>query len=542
MGIVEGTEFLCLSALSLYSPDSLIPPSVLNIDLIIDAGSSEVVIALMQDKKLMELHREKSNNSYSVGDIYLGKVKRVVPGLNAAFVNVGYEKDAFLHYLDLGPQFSSLSKFTKRTLTGKQPISSLDSFDMERDINKEGKINQVISANQNILVQIAKEPISAKGPRLSSEITLAGRYIVLVPFSNKISVSSKIRDEAERDRLRKLIEEIKPRNFGVIIRTVAENKKLTELDQDLTNLVHKWEQCFKALRESDPPRKVLGELDRTAALLRDLLNEKFNNIYVSDSRIYEEVRTYVRKIAPQSESIVKLYNGRNTIFDHFGINRQIKALFGKQVALPSGGYLIIEHTEAMHVIDVNSGNRRSSDQEENALRVNLEAADEIARILRLRDMGGIVAIDFIDMTDREHQRKLFDHLKQAMKADRAKHNVLPPSKFGVVEITRQRVRPETDISTTEKCPCCNGTGEVEATILLGDEINNQLRYLVEEKKGSAITLQVHPFVEAFLKKGGLRSPRMKWFFRYKKWIRVKSSASSHLLDYHFTDKYGQELE
>jgi ribonuclease G len=512
----------------------------LTIDLYIDAGPTEVVIALLQDKRLVEFHREKGNNSWSVGDIYLGKVKRVVPGLNAAFVNVGYEKDAFLHYLDLGPQFSSLSKFTKRTLTNKQTTSHLDQFEMERDIDKEGKINTVISANQNILVQIAKEPISSKGPRLSSEVTLAGRYIVLVPFSNKISISSKIKDDDERKRLKGIIESIRPKNFGVIIRTVAENKNLSELDKDLNNLIAKWDQCFKSLKDSDPPRKVLGELDRTAALLRDILNEKFNTIHVNDTQIFEEIKSYVKRIAPGSENIVKLYQGKQNIFEHYGINKQIKALFGKQVALPSGGYLIIEHTEAMHVIDVNSGNRRSADQEDNAFKVNLEAAEEIARVLRLRDMGGIVCVDFIDMGDRENQKKLFDHLKTLMKNDRAKHNVLPPSKFGVVEITRQRVRPETDIKTTEKCPCCNGTGEVEATILIADEIENQIRYMIEDKKMKKFTLALHPFLHAYFTKG-IFSMRWKWYRKYKVWIKLQSVTAHHLLEYHFLDQYGQEI-
>jgi ribonuclease G len=294
------------------------------------------------------------------------------------------------------------------------------------------------------------------------------------------------------------------------------------------------------LKDSDPPRKVLGELDRTAALLRDILNEKFNTIHVNDTQIFEEIKSYVKRIAPGSENIVKLYQGKQNIFEHYGINKQIKALFGKQVALPSGGYLIIEHTEAMHVIDVNSGNRRSADQEDNAFKVNLEAAEEIARVLRLRDMGGIVCVDFIDMGDRENQKKLFDHLKTLMKTDRAKHNVLPPSKFGVVEITRQRVRPETDIKTTEKCPCCNGTGEVEATILIADEIENQIRYMIEDKKMKKFTLALHPFLHAYFTKG-IFSMRWKWYRKYKVWIKLQSVTAHHLLEYHFLDQYGQEI-
>lgn len=514
----------------------------MNIELIIDSRGGEVVIALLQDRKLVELHREKSNTSYAVGDIYLGKVKRVVPGLNAAFVNVGYEKDAFLHYLDLGAQFSSLSKFTKKTLTKKQPNSSLEGFETEADIKKEGKINQVVSANQNILVQIAKEPISAKGPRLSSEITLPGRYLVLVPFSRKISISQKIGDEDERSRLKKLMEDIRPKNFGVIIRTVAEHKKVAELEQDLKDLVKKWDECYRVLRDSDPPKRILGELDRTAVLLRDLLNEKFNSIHVNDPILFEELKKYVKNISPGLEGIVKLYtNKQHDIFEFYGIHKQIKTMFGKQVVLPSGGYLIVEHTEAMHVIDVNSGNRKSSDQEANALQVNMEAAEEIARVLKLRDMGGIICVDFIDMGDRENQKKLFDHLRSVMKSDRAKHNVLPPSKFGVVEITRQRVRPETDIDTAERCPCCKGTGKVEATILLTDEIENQLRYLTEEKKMKKLSLHVHPFMEAYLNKGLFSSARKKWAKKYKVKIKVNPITAYNLLEYHYHDQYGEEI-
>jgi ribonuclease G len=514
---------------------------ILSLELYINAQPNEVVVALTNDKKLVELHREKSNNSFSVGDVFLGKVKRVVPGLNAAFVNVGYDKDAFLHYLDLGPQFASLSKYTKRALNNKQVSHKLEHFDLEPDIKKDGKINQVISANQNILVQIAKEPISAKGPRLSSEITLAGRYVVLVPFSNKISVSQKLKNDEEKKRLKSVIENIRPKNFGVIIRTVAENKSVAELEQDLNELLKKWKSCVETLSYSEPPKKVLGELDRTSVLLRDILNEKFNAIYVNNHKLYEEIKSYIRNIAPDSEKIVKLYNGSLDLFEHFGINKQIKAMFGRQVALPGGGYLIIEHTEAMHVIDVNSGNRRSTDQEQNALKVNLEAAEEIARVLRLRDMGGIVAVDFIDMHESENRKKLYEHLKQCMKSDRAKHSVLPPSKFGVIEITRQRVRPETAIQTTEKCPCCHGSGEVEATILLVDEIENNLRFIIEEKKVKKINLHVHPFVAAYLKKG-IISYRLKWLFKYKRWIKIKGLTSNNFLEYHFIDKYGLEIE
>jgi ribonuclease G len=514
-----------------------------NIELIIESKPTEVVIALLKDKKLTELHRERGNNNFSVGDIYLGKTRKVVPGLNAAFVDVGYEKDAFLHYLDLGPQFASLNKFVKRSITGKQLKPELANFRLEKDIPKDGKINNLLSGSQNILVQIAKEPISSKGPRLSSEITLAGRFIVLVPFSTKISISQKVRDAKERERLRRLMTSIKPKNFGVIIRTVAQNKKVAELDQDLRDLVSKWEAIHKGLRSSKPPKKILGELSRTSALLRDLLSAKFTGITVNDAAFYEEVKTYIKSIEPGREKIIKHYSGKAGIFEHFGIQKQIKASFGKQVSMPSGAYLIIEHTEAMHVIDVNSGNRKSGDrnQEENALSTNMEAAEEVARLLRLRDMGGIIVIDFIDMSKRENNRKLFEHLKDQMKDDRAKHNILAPSRFGVVEITRQRVRPETNIKTAETCPACNGTGEVQATILLIDEIENNLRYLIEEKKTKSVHLNVHPFVEAYLKKG-LISQQRKWFLAYKKWIPVNGITANHLLEYNFVNPKGEEID
>jgi ribonuclease G len=496
-----------------------------SLELVVDARPNGIWLALLRDGKLIELHEEQGNTDFAVGDIYLGKVRKVVPSLNAAFVDVGYEKDAFLHYLDLGPQFSSLNKFTKETLHGKQGVADLLYFKSEKDIPKEGKIDEIISASQPILVQVAKEPISSKGPRLSSEITLAGRYLVLVPFSDKISISQKI----------------KPKNFGVIIRTVAENKKVELIDQDLKNLLEKWKMMHANLKNATPPRRVLGEIDKTSSILRDLLNADFSNIHVNDEKVFNEMKEYVSGIAPGREKILKHYDGKLTIFERFGIHKQIKTLFGKKVPLPSGGYLIIEHTEAMHVIDVNSGNRKGADgQESNALATNLEAAEEIARVLQLRDMGGIVCIDFIDMHDRENNKILYDTLKSFMQNDRAKHNILPPSKFGVVEITRQRVRPETDINTSETCPTCNGTGEVQASILYAEEIETNLNFLILDRKEKKVALLVHPYLEAFFKKG-LISKQMKWFFKYKKWIPICGVTANHLLQYTFVNEKNEEI-
>lgn len=513
----------------------------MSLDLIVDSRSNGIWLALLRDGKLIELHEEQGNTDFAVGDIYLGKVRKIVPSLNAAFVDVGYEKDAFLHYLDLGPQFASLSKFAKDSLHGRQNVADLQYFKFEKEIAKDGKMDQVLSTSQQILVQVAKEPISSKGPRLCAEITLAGRYIVLVPFSDKISISQKIKDPEERDRLKTLLDTIKPKNFGVIIRTVAENKKVEEIDQDLKNLVAKWKTMFDNLKGAQPPKRVLGEIDKTSSILRDLLNADFANIYVNNSDLTAEVRHYVSDIAPEREKIVKHYDGKIDIFEKFGISKQIKALFGKKVPLSSGGYLIIEHTEAMHVVDVNSGNRKGSEgQESNALATNIEAAEEIARILQLRDMGGIVAIDFIDMHDKENNKVLFEKLKEFMKSDRAKHNILPPSKFGVVEITRQRVRPETEIITNETCPTCGGTGEIQASILLAEEIENNLNFLLLDRREKDIALLVHPYLEAYFKKG-LISQQVKWYLKFRKWIPVRGMSVHHLLQYTFVNSKNEEI-
>ena len=515
----------------------------MNKELIINTTGSEVVIAQLEDRRLIELNREKSNSNFAVGDIYLGRVKKIMPGLNAAFVDVGYEKDAFLHYLDLGPQVESLQKFIKQGLANKLTSPSLADFKLEPDIKKDGKIGDVLQSNQSVLIQIAKEPISTKGPRISSELSLAGRYIVLVPFSDKISVSQKIKDSEERNRLKRLMQSIRPKGFGVIIRTVATNKKVAELDQDLNELISRWNQLVENLPTAQPKQKVLGEIKRTSALLRDVLNDSFSSIAIDDQTIYNEVRTYIAQIAPDKEKIVKLYKGKESIFEHYGVDKQIKGAFGQNVSLKSGAYLIIQHTEAMHVIDVNSGHRSKSDndQEQNALDCNMEAAVEISRQLRLRDMGGIIVIDFIDMHSPANRKILFDKLRDAMAVDRAKHTILPPSKFGLIQITRQRVRPELVIEILEKCPACNGTGEIQPSAIITDEIENNLRYILKEQNAKSVKLWVNPFIEAYLKRG-FPSMQMNWFMKYKTWIPVKAIPSYHFLEYHFLNKLDEEIK
>ena len=512
-------------------------------ELVINSTQDGCRVALVRDKDLIEFHNEVNANKFTVGDIYLGTVKKVVPGLNAAFIDIGYEKDAFLHYLDLGPQIKSLNKYTKYALNGKNPSYDLDKFQGEPDINKLGKISQVLSKGQQILVQVVKEPISTKGPRLSCELSIAGRYQVLVPFSNAVNVSKKISNPDERKRLQRLISSIKPGGFGVIIRTVAEKKDVAELDRDLRNLIDKWKQGAKNLKTAKPRDKVLGEMGRVSSLLRDVLNESFDNIVVDDKAIYEEVKAFTREIAPQKEKIVKQYTGKAKIFEAYGIEKQLKTSFGKSVSVPTGGYLIIEHTEALHVIDVNSGNKSvgEEDQESTALKTNLAAAKEIARQLQLRDMGGIIVIDFIDMRKAENKRLVYDKMKEFMHDDRSKFTILPLSKFGLMQITRQRVRPELNIKTTETCPACGGTGKIAPSILIADQIERDMKFLFAKQNEKHLTITLHPYLYAFFTKG-LISRKVKWYFKYSKWVHLVQDSSLAITEYLFTNKLGEQIE
>jgi ribonuclease G len=511
-------------------------------ELIIRSSSQAVDFALLKDGKLIELHKDEDSNDFSVGDVFIAKIRKAVPGLNAAFVNVGYEKDAFLHYHDLGPKISTLLKFTKRVSTGKLNDFSLKDYPFEKDIDKDGKINDVLKSNQSMLVQIVKEPISTKGPRISSELSIAGRYIVLVPFSDRISVSQKIEDRAEKDRLKLLVKSITPKGFGVIIRTVAKGKKVAELDKDLQNLLGRWTAMCKKLNKAHHPTKVLGELNKASSILRDIFNDSFTGIHVNDEELYIQIKEYVQTIAPKKESIVKLHQSKIQLFEKFGVERQIKTAFGKTVSMAKGAYLVIEHTEALHVIDVNSGNRsnKSNSQEDTAMEVNLISATEVARQLRLRDMGGIIVIDFIDLTNAENRKKLFNHLRDEMKDDRAKHKILPPSKFGLIQITRQRVRPEVNIKTREENPNGQNGAEVEAPIVLVEKMTQQLEQLLK-KDYKKVSLNTHPFIAAFLTKG-FPSIRSKWFFEHKKWVKIIPRDAYTYLEYHFLDKDGNEIK
>jgi ribonuclease G len=506
--------------------------------LIINARADQAVIALLQDDKLTELILEKSDNRFSVGDIYLGKVKKIATGLNATFVDVGYDKDAFLHYHDLGPQIRSWQTFLKRTQKGKQQWS-LTNFSIEPHINKDGKIDEVLKSGQDILVQIAKEPISTKGPRITSEISLPGRFIVLVPFSDRVSISQKIKDRKERDRLRDLARNIQPQGFGIIVRTVAEGMTAADMEADINGLLKKFRQVHRKAQRSKSPARVSQEINRASAFLRDVFNESFERIVVDDIDLAAEIKEYIESIDPGKSDIVHFFKGKTPIFQYYGIDRQIKTSFGRSVSMAKGAYLIIEHTEAMHVIDVNSGNRTNTaeGQESNALATNLLAAEEIARQLRLRDMGGIIVIDFIDMHKNENKRILFEKLREEMKNDRAKHKILPPSKFGVVEITRQRVRPEMNIPTREDNPDML----VEAPIALINKIEQDFQAIAFGRQHKVVNLHVHPFIHAFLTHGLLNTMRRKWQMKYRQKLKMTPRDAFKMLEYHFFDDKDQEI-
>lgn len=512
-------------------------------ELIVDVQPAEVSAALLEDGRLVSLQKEARNIQYAVGDIYLAKVKKLMPGLNAAFVNVGYEKDAFLHYLDLGAHFATYAEFLKQLFADRKRLPKLSQLKPLPDIDKHGSVSDALVPGQELLVQIVKEPISSKGPRLTTEISFTGRYLVLTPFADKISISQKIKSSEEKIRLRQLIDSIKPRNFGVIVRTSAEGKKVAELNHELKSLIQAFEEACAKAQRAQAPALVFEEQNRVVGILRDVFSPSFENIYVNDSDTYDQLRKYVNLIDPERADIVKLYDKDTPIFDNFSVTRQIKSSFGKTVSFKSGAYIIIETTEALHVIDVNSGNRSKAgnDQETNALEVNLRAADEIARQLRLRDMGGIIVVDFIDMAKPEHRQELYEHMREVMANDRARHNILPLSKFGLMQITRQRVRPALDVRVNEQCPSCGGKGEVGPSILFTDTLFDKLEYMVKNLGMRDFIMYVHPFVEAYLKKGLFHTIYGSWRSKLGRCFKIMPDESMAYLQYRLVDKERNEV-
>jgi ribonuclease G len=511
-------------------------------ELIISHENAQSKIALLEDGRLLELHEQEDISDFVVGDLFIGKVKKLAPNMNAAFVSIGYDKDAFLHYQDLGPQFLTYKKFLQDTISKKQQNSSLKNFEVQKEIEKNGNIEKILGKDDSVILQITKEPISTKGPRISTQISLTGRFLVLIPFDKSVSISKKIGNAEERERLKTLIESIKPEGFGVIIRTVAEGKKVAELHNDMNQLIQKWENTFKNLQKNKVPSKVLSEQDKASSILRDNFNADFVSIICDDEQMVDEMRDYLEIIAPERKNIVQFYDKPIPLMEYYNVEKQLKQSFGKHVNIPSskGAYLVIEHTEALHVIDVNSGNNISSGNsasKEHALNVNKMAATEVARQLRLRDMGGIIVVDFIDMINAEHRKELYDHLRLEMERDKARHKILPPSKFGLIQLTRQRTRPEKQIETKEENP--NIDGEILAPIVVVERMEEVIRNIIQKEKGK-IFLHVHPFVEAYLTKG-LMSIQMKWFMKYKKWVTIIPRDSFKYLEYKLVNAKKEEL-
>jgi len=513
-------------------------------EVVIDVQQKDISIALLEDKKLVEYQKEPIGESFAVGNIYIAKVKKLLPGLNACFVDVGYEREAFLHYLDLGGQFNSFAKYLKQVQSDRKKLYPFAKANRQPELTKDGSIQTTLAQGQEVLVQIVKEPISTKGPRLTGEISFAGRYLVLVPFGDKVSVSSKIKSGEERARLKQLIHSIKPKNCGVIVRTVAEGKRVADLDAELKVLNKRWEDAITKIQKTQQrPQLVYEETGRAIALLRDLFNPSFTSIHVNSEETYDEVRNYLTLIAPEKADIVKLYTGKIPIFDNFDVTKQIKSGFGRIVNYKHGAYLIIEHTEALHVVDVNSGNRtrNNNGQEANALEVNLGAADELARQLRLRDMGGIIVVDFIDMNLAEDRQKLYERMCENMKQDRARHNILPLSKFGLMQITRQRVRPAMDVQVEEECPTCFGSGKIKSSILFTDQLEGKIDRLVNKIGIKKFSLHVHPYVAAYINQG-VFSLKRRWQLKYGMGLRIIPSQKMAFLQYEFYDSKKQFID
>ncbi len=528
-----------------YSAKGVLLLLIMLNELVVSKSEDKLRIAILQDKALVELHHEQVSDAFAVGDIFLAKVKKLNPGLNAAFVDIGYEKDSFLHYLDLGPQVKTGLRYLKTIQEShKTNLKLISGLPPLLDIDKNGKMEEVLKPGQNIMVQIVKEPISTKGHRLSGEISLPGQYVVLVPFSNVVSVSKKIASAEERKRLKQLADSLQPTNFGVIVRTAAEGRDKEAIQRDIEKIHSRWEAMSQNLSSAKAPYKVLSEQNRTTSILRDMLSQGFDAIHVDDESVYQDIHDYLQSNTPDYLKVLKIYKGKPSLFHFLGLEKQIKSSFGKIVSLPNGSYVVIEHTEAMHVIDVNSGskNLNNATLEENVLKVNMEAASEIARQIRLRDLGGIIVIDFIDQRKPENKKLLLDHLREQMKSDRAKHAILPVSKFGLVQITRQRVRPQLDIQVTETCPTCNGSGKIQASILIVDEIIHTIDFLIRQNKEKSMHIYVHPYVSAYLKKGLWNSYQIQWLRKYRIWIKISEDVVLPLNGVKYMNSRGEEIK
>lgn len=512
-------------------------------ELYIEVTPQDEKIAYLQDKRLTEFYQEKKGKNIVVGDIFVGSVRKILPGNNAAFLDICLEKDAFVHYSDLGPNIKSFSKLSRNGLQGGLSGTGLERFQLEPETLKTGNVSDVLKRNQQILVQVLKEPISSKGPRVTTEITVAGSYCILIPFHDHVNISKKIIERSERTRLKAIVNEIKPENFGIVVRTAAQNVGDDILRKDIEDLLIRWKEMIGKLKNAKTGDKVLGEPSFTISIVRDYLGKGLTAIYTNDQDNFKQIEKYLQHSNSPVVNSLKIHKGNDSLFEHYGINKQLKTSFGKTVSFSSGAYLIIEHTEALHVIDVNSGSnhKKENSQEENAFQINLEAAKEIARQVRLRDMGGIIVIDFIDTKDGNNKKKIVNELQAAMKNDRASHTILPMSKFCVVQLTRERVRPETNIVTEEKCPMCKGSGFVTSSQNIDDDIESSVKYLAHTLNLKKVKIVTHPFISAYFKKG-IISRRFKWRLDYHIKVNLVPDPSLHYGEFHIFDDNDEEIK
>lgn len=497
-------------------------------EIIINSALRETRLAILENNKLADLFVELPENERMVGDIYLGRVVNVVRGMRAAFIDIGQEQDAFLHFSDIGQSLIEYGDYINLESTGA-------------DIPKNNR-RPVPRQGQDLLVQIIKEPISNKGCRITTELSIPGRFFVLVPNSNVLGVSKKIGQLKERRRLKHLVREMRPKGFGVIIRTDAENKDDSVLRADFEGLLKKWQQIAKKLKTVQPPTLVFKDLGMASSVIRDLFTEDVSRVVVDDSKQFKEIQRYLKDVAPELVSRVERYSGNRPIFDAFGIEEEIEKSLSRKVWMKSGGYIIFDHTEALVAIDVNSGKfmgRRGHD--ENSLRINLEAAKEIARQLRLRDIGGIIVIDFIDMTDTSYRRILYNEFKKELRRDRAQSNISPISEFGLIEMTRERIRPSLMHTYSDVCPTCNGIGRVSSKPSIITKVERAIRRVRAATDEKSFVLEVNPEIGQILSRG-LRSHIRRMMWKYWVVIEVVEKETLKPEEFKFySKKSGEEI-
>jgi len=484
--------------------------------IIIHSSGNQTRVALLENKELAQLFIESEENQRTVGDIYLARVHKVMSGIRAAFIDVGMEKDAFLHFSDAGDHLGDYIKMMNGPKSiSKEADKELQKFDKLSNNDKQILAGKLLQNNQRILVQIVKEPIGSKGPRVSTDITIAGRFLVLIPMGNYIAISKKINSGRERRRLKKIAGDMLPDGFGVIIRTVAQGQDKESLEDDMRTVLKKWERILNKLENAKPPTLLYKDLDITESLIRDLFAKQYDRVLIDDYQLYKSIKSYVSQIAPKMLPSVELYKGKDHIFDHVNIAHDVNSIFSPRVRMPSGGYLIFEQTEAMYVVDVNSGPYAAKEkQEDNSLKTNLEAAREIAKQLRLRDIGGIIVVDFIDLRDDKNRKKIYDELKKEFKKDRAKTNVIGMSDFGLVQITRQRIRPSVVNSVSKVCPTCGGSGSVVSQDTIVTDIESWISKFKYSTEYRAVDIYINPYLRSYLTRG-LFSLRFKWMMKYK---------------------------